>query len=305
MTTDNPATTQIHEPQGADISETRIREEMPEILDILLADRMASRSCRKKRNIIWANDNYIHYHKKHYAPGAEIRPEWITGKMGHLIMPRTLKPAELQKERTKSRAEVFTPAWVVKKQNDEIDQNYLDDDLETYVRRTWLEITCGEAPYMASRYDMITGKIMPLVERAGFVDRKLQRINDGTKKNQKTWQHLVTLAYQASYGFEWNGDSLLLARENLLYTCRDYYLAKWGRAIPYDFFKKIARIISYNVFQMDGISLAPLSSIKFSTDARIQLEMFQQKSIPPQAVKHHVQIMNWQTRKWENLDLGV
>ena len=231
MTTDNPATTQIHEPQGADISETRIREEMPEILDILLADRMASRSCRKKRNIIWANDNYIHYHKKHYAPGAEIRPEWITGKMGHLIMPRALKPAELQKERTKSRAEVFTPAWVVKKQNDEIDQNYLDDDLETYVRRTWLEITCGEAPYMASRYDMITGKIMPLVERSGFVDRKLQRINDGTKKNQKTWQHLVTLAYQASYGFEWNGDSLLLARENLLYTCRDYYLAKWGRGI--------------------------------------------------------------------------
>ena len=304
MTTDNPATTQIHEPQGADISETRIREEMPEILDILLADRMASRSCRKKRNIIWANDNYIHYHKKHYAPGAEIRPEWITGKMGHLIMPRALKPAELQKERTKSRAEVFTPAWVVKKQNDEIDQNYLDDDLETYVRRTWLEITCGEAPYMASRYDMITGKIMPLVERAGFVDRKLQRINDGTKKNQKTWQHLVTLAYQASYGFEWNGDSLLLARENLLYTCRDYYLAKWGREIPYDFFKKIARIISYNVFQMDGISLAPLSSIKFSTDSNIQLEMFQQKSIPPQAVKSHIQIMNWKTRKWENLDLG-
>ena len=97
---------------------------------------------------------------------------------------------------------------------------------------------------------------------------------------------------------------MLLARENLLYTCRDYYIAKWDGEIPYDFFKKIARIISYNVFQMDGISLAPLSSIKFSTDSNVQLEMFQQKSIPPQAVRHHVQIMNWKTRKWENLDLG-
>ena len=65
---------------------------------------------------------------------------------------------------------------------------------------------------------------------------------------------MVELAYQASYGFEWSRDSLLLARENLLYTYRDYYFAKWNEEPPYDLFEKIAVIISYNVFQMDGLT---------------------------------------------------
>jgi hypothetical protein len=42
--------------------------------------------------------------------------------------------------------------WIVKKQNDAIDENYKNDVLETYTHRKWFEITCGEAPYMASRY---------------------------------------------------------------------------------------------------------------------------------------------------------
>ena len=54
------------------------------------------------------------------------------------------------------------------------EQDYLNDDVETYVRRKWLEISCGEAPYMATRYDMATGQTIPLAERVGFVDRKLK-----------------------------------------------------------------------------------------------------------------------------------
>lgn len=40
-------------------------------------------------------------------------------------MPRALKSQDVQKERTKSKIEVFTPTWIVKKQNDAVEQDYL------------------------------------------------------------------------------------------------------------------------------------------------------------------------------------
>lgn len=210
---------------ASDIIEDDIRTQMPHILEILLLDRTSS-SSRTSQNILWANDNYKEYGAVLYDAAAQITPELITGKRRTLIQPRALKDAELRRKRTKTKAEVFTPTWIVKKQNDAVDENFQKDDLETYVRRKWLEITCGEAPYMATRYDMETGGVIPLAERVGFVDRKLARINREVT-DPAEWQRLAELAYKASYGFEWNGDSLLLARENLLYTYRDYYAAKW------------------------------------------------------------------------------
>ena len=212
---------------SSDVLEDDIRTQMPKILEILLLDRTTS-SSNLSKNIIWANDNYKEYDAVSYAATAQIKSGLITGKRGTLIMPRALKTAELQKKRTKTKAEVFTPTWIVKKQNDAVDADYKADDLETYTRRKWLEITCGEAPYMATRYDMGTGEIIPLSDRVGFVDRKIARINrEVTDKAE--WQRLVELAYKSSYGFEWNGDSLLLARENLLYTYRDYPRTTPGR----------------------------------------------------------------------------
>ena len=115
-------------------------------------------------------------------------------------MPRALKAAHLQKERTKTKAEVFTPTWVVKMQNDAVDSDYAGDDLDTYTARKWLEIACGEAPYMATRYDMGTGEAVPLGERVGFVDRKLSRINrEVTDKAE--WQRLVELRLQGELRF--------------------------------------------------------------------------------------------------------
>src|SRR5699024_1322542 len=234
------------------ILENTIREQMPAILNTLLLDRTLSKT-KTKKNIIWANENYISQGLKTYAATAQIQPELVTGKKGQLIIPRALKSRELQKERTKSKGEVFTPIWSVKQQNDVVDSNYLNDDLETYVKRKWLEITCGEAPYMATRYDMETGELVPINERVGFVDRKLARIN-AEVSDESEWQRLVELAYQASYGFEWNGDSLFLARENLLYTYCDYYFEKWQKEPLYGFIERIAEIISYNIFQMDGVA---------------------------------------------------
>lgn len=285
----------------SDVLKNTIREQRSAILDILLIDRTT------KKNIIWANEHYIEYNKNNYATTAQIKPELITGKMSQLIMPRALKSREQQKERTKSKAEVFTPTWIIKKQNDALEQDYLNDDVETYVRRKWLEISCGEAPYMATRYDMATGQTIPLAERVGFVDRKLKRINADID-DKAEWQRLVEEAYKASYGFEWNGDSLLLARENLLYTYQDYYFAKWQQQPTNGLLKEIAEIISYNVFQMDGLKyIIPLSekkekppqtSFSFSDDEPTQEQWLIQAG-------KRVKIMNWDKKKMEFFDKGT
>lgn len=302
-----------------------IREQMPDILNILLLDRTSS-TTKTKKNIIWANENYISQDLKMYAATAQIQPELVTGNNGHLIMARALKTRELKKERTKSKAEVFTPIWVVKHQNDLVDRDYINDDLDTYVKRKWLEITCGEAPYMATRYDMETGELVPINERVGFVDRKLARIN-AEASDKAEWQRLVELAYQASYGFEWNGDSLLLARENLLYTYRDYYFEKWQEEPLYGLFERVAEIISYNIFQMDGVAkkygkpkkrkgpyyILPLSETKeirlevqMSFDLELNDSSGENKAdkfmiIPGKRVK----IMNWETNRMEYFDKGA
>lgn len=291
---------------SSDVIEDDIRTQMPHILEILLLDRTTS-SLYKQKNIIWANDNYKEYDAVSYAATAQIKPELITGKRGSLIMPRALKSSELQKKRTKTKAEVFTPTWIVKKQNDVVDADYKADDLETYIRRKWLEITCGEAPYMATRYDMGTGEVIQLSERVGFIDRKLARISrDVTDKAE--WQRLVELAYKSSYGFEWNGDSLLLARENLLYSYRDYYIEKWDEPPIYGLFESIAKTISYNVFQMDGLTYTIPLSEKREQVQQYQFSLFEDgpekvewRIIPGKRVK----IMNWDTNKMEFFDRGI
>lgn len=300
---DNRLLSGINEIISTKFLENTIRETMPEILDILLIDRTAS-TPNIKKNSIWGNENYIQYGELSYAATSQMKPELVTGKMGKIIKPRALKSKELQKERTRSKAEVFTPIWIVKKQNDEVDNEYKEDELEIYVKRKWLEITCGEAPYMATRYDMQTGKSVPLEERVGFVDRKLKRINEEIE-DKAEWQRLVEEAYKSSYGFEWSGDSLLLARENLLYTYRDYYFSKWSEEPLYGLFKDIAEIISYNIFQMDGLKyIIPLSEKKEKiTD--IQMSLFsepQEWIIKP---GKRVKLMNWETKKMEFFDKGI
>lgn len=289
---------------AANIQENLLRETMPFILDLLLIDRTTS-TVKTTKNIIWANNNYIDYGHKEYSATSQMKAELVTGNHGQFIMPRALKSRELQKERTKDKAEVFTPTWIVKKQNDEVDKDYQDDDLETYVNRKWLEITCGEAPYMATRYDMESGELVPFADRVGFVDRKLKRINNEID-DKAEWQRLVEEAYKSSYGFEWSGDSLLLARENLLYTYRDYYYDKWSEEPLYGLFEDIAEIISYNIFQMDGLKyIIPLSAkqekIPIGFDLLTGKEEFEVRGSKGKRVK----VMNWKINKMEFFDKEV
>lgn len=291
---------------STDIFENTILEQMPGILDILLIDRTTS-TPKKKKNIIWANENYVKFGSKAYAATAQMLPELVTGRMGDIIKPRALKSKEMQKERTKSKAEVFTPIWIVQIQNDEVEKKFINDDLETYVKRIWLEIAAGEAPYMATRYDMESGEIVPITERVGFVDRKLKRISDEVD-DKAEWQRLVFEAYKSSYGFEWSGDSLLLARENLLYTYRDFCFQKWSEEPTYGLFEDIAEIISYNLFQMDGLKyIIPLTE-KREKILEVQMSLFDGEEPEEQwktKLGKRVKVMNWETNKMEFFDKGV
>lgn len=293
--------------KNPDIDEEYLYENMPEILDILLIDRTKSNQ-RYTKNIIWANNNFKYLNPKLYGAEAEIKSELITGKMTGLIKPRSMKSEDQQKVRTKSKAEVFTPNRIVKLQNDEADRNFLNDDIYTYISRKWLEITCGEAPYITTRYDTTTGEYVELKDRVGFLDRKLQRINEEID-DKISWQKYVEKAYKASFGFEWSGDSLFLARENLLFTYIDNFIYKWKEEPLKEFIKDIAIIISYNLFQMDGLKyIIPLSE-KIEIVEEIQLDFFEENNdeekkmiiIPGKRVK----IMNWETGKMEFFDKGL
>jgi len=169
------------------------------------------------------------------------------------IVPRFVKSKEDRKNRTKNKGEVFTPLHIIAVMNDSVDENYDSCVLEDYINQTWLEITCGEAPFMVSRYHMDTGEPIPFEKRQGFIDRKLRKINQSVYEMNK-WQELVISSYKASYGFEWSADSILLARENLLFTYFDYFIQKWNLFPSRKYIEDIARIISYNVFQMDGLT---------------------------------------------------
>ena len=85
-----------------------------------------------------------------------------------------------------------------------------------------------------------------------MLDRKLRIIGENTSTSGE-WLKAAQSAYQSIYGFEWQGDNLVLAREALLYTFVDYYRAKFGKGPQLKSLLYIAYIISWNIWQMDGL----------------------------------------------------
>ncbi|HFU4189178.1 TPA: Eco57I restriction-modification methylase domain-containing protein [Streptococcus suis] len=279
-----------------DISEETLARESSGLLRTLLKDRTTNKS------IVWATHSY-ELLGKGFGVYDRITPSKVTGPYANLIQPRSEKSKYEQKDRTKVRAEVFTPTWLVKKQVDAVDQDFQALDLEAYLNLKWLEITCGEAPYMVSRYDTVTGQALALEERVGFLDRKLHRLSQEVHEEKAWFQGAVT-AYQNAYGYEFQGDSLLLARENLFASFTDYYQAKFAQEPSPSQKQTIAQIISYNVLQMDGLSY----TVPYSQQAgdTVQLSLFEeiaeQTSQPQKA-----QIKDWKTNElidFERLSQG-
>lgn len=246
-----------------DVLENTLRKK-GDLLDILLKDRTTG------RNIIWATDSYLKTMRKSdsFWPTKQIKPELVTGRYGKLIQPRTVKSKEEQKRRTKDKAEVFTPLSIVAEMNSAIDQSIgenLPDNhtWQDYVKMLKLEITCGEAPYIVSRYDptLTKGKFKKIGVRVGFLDKKLEVVSRYCN-DKEAWLYWAEEAYKASYGYEWQGDNILIARENLLYSMIDYYKHKFktNRAPSLEIQKEFAEIISWNIWQMDGLKyVVPMS----------------------------------------------
>ena len=108
-----------------------------------------------------------------------------------------------------------------------------------------MEMTCGEAPYLVSRYDTVTGKKIKIKDRIGLLDRKLRVIGENiVLEDKKNWIKWVTKAFKSIYGFEYQGDNLIIARKNLLYTLIEYYEERFGEKPESNLIRKIANIIS-------------------------------------------------------------
>ena len=97
-----------------------------------------------------------------------------------------------------------------------------------YVQSRRLEVTCGEAPFLASRYDAATGEMIPVARRIGILDRKLRVVSENAATEDE-WRKYATHAVQSTYGYEYQGDNLLLARVNLLLTYAEHLQARWQR----------------------------------------------------------------------------
>ena len=258
----------------SDIRENDIHQRSPELLSRLLRDHTTG------HNILWCTHDYEQLGEG-YGYNKEITPKLITGEHGMVIRPRVLKTKAQQTDRVKDMAEVFTPAWVVKKMVD-----YLDFGIDTLC----LELTCGEAPFLVTRYDATTGEPIALGERVGMLDRKLQKAN-GLQLNDEEWMARVRLAFQTTYGYEWQGDSLLLARENLLYTFVDHYEARFGHEPDTALLQDFAEIISWNLWQMDGLTYQIPREKKEQIDP--QTSLFE--DTPSEASATYCLIMDWQT----------
>ena len=237
-------------PALTDMREDDLLELSPGVLDVLLRDHTTG------KNIFWATHDYEALGKM-YDYHSEIRPELITGEKGMVIRPRVLKSKENQTDRSKDMAEVFTPSWICNAQNNLV-EDALPNDMtwQHYVRLTCLEITCGEAPYLVSRYDAATGEQIPLEKRIGLLDRKLRFVNEKTETKEE-WLEWAQIAYQNTYGYEWQGDNLLIARKALLLTFIENYLARFHEPPSHEDIEGIADVISWNLWQMDGLRGTP------------------------------------------------
>lgn len=259
---------------SVDILENNLQSD---ILKLLLHDHTTG------RNIFWATHDYEHLGKG-YQYADEIRHKYITGNNGQIVKPRVLKTKEQQSDRVKDMAEVFTPSWVVKMMVDNV-----DFDIETRC----MELTCGEAPFIVSRYDTTTGEPIAISERIGILDRKLRMVND-QQLSDEDWLAQVRLAFQTTYGYEWQGDSLLLARENQLYTFIEYYESRFGSKPDIPLLQDFAEIISWNLWQMDGLTYRTPSE---KSDELLQTQFSLFDEVPAVASAPLCVIMDWQKGK--------
>ena len=232
----------------------------------------------KDRNIVFATDSYVHLGSA-YNSDMEISVPLLKAMN---LKPRFFKSKKEQTSRTRKKAEVSSPAWLCCKMNNFYDEEWFGkpnvfnhmygnfwEETEAkivfpkrkswkkYIRSTQTEITCGEAPFIVSRYDSAEGFPISIEKRIGILDRKLRVVNENTT-NIDDWFTWTSEAFKSVHGYEIQGDSLLIARINLLMTFIEYYKKRWKyNSKDEKLHKKISEItniIAKNFYQVDGLT---------------------------------------------------
>ncbi len=297
--------------------------EVQAVLDTLLKDKSTG------KNIIWATDPPGELQTVMYEPVTD-RSQITTQQLGlthyEVVLPRMMKQTDTQQQRTRKKGEVFSPAWVCNKMNNALDADWFRglgaeesagqftvelpqgwQTVETpvqfpvckgrtpawvqYVQSRRLEVTCGEAPFLASRYDAATGEMIPVARRIGILDRKLRVVSENAATEDE-WLKFATHAVQSTYGYEYQGDNLLLARVNLLLTYAEHLQARWQCKPAKEELQPIANIISWNLWQMDGLHLS-VPGGKPQPEAE-QLDLFSMfGAAEPQPPTVSCKVKNW------------
>lgn len=236
------------------------------LLDKLLVDKTT------KGHILWGTDAYAERGES-YAKGREIFVSLVLYNNLGVIKTRARKAFEQQLDRTKLHGEVFTPRWVCNMMIDAIDSDWFGidklpvdawqhvEELFQQTKKSWkkyvdnkrLEITCGEAPYLVQRYDVANGEMMPVKERIGILDRKLHVVSTYTTTVDE-WIHWSIRAFEATFGYEYQGDNLLIARVNFMKTFIEFYQQKWNGYPDSKVLEQLIHKITWNVWQMDGLT---------------------------------------------------
>ncbi len=287
------------------------------VLPLLLEDKTT------KENIIFATDGYTSLGEA-YAEKCQI----TEGKLlnpAFVLQRRFDKNVSDQQDRTKANAEVMTPAWVINKMVSHADEEWFgrpdvfnkqNEDhtwqvvpqkimmpegktWQEYVESRRIEITCGEAPYIVSRYDTTTGEEIPITNRIGMLDRKLRIVGENTD-NENDWLEWTIRAFQSVYGYEFQGDNLLIARINLLLTFTEYLEHQWKRKPTNAELRKIANVIAWNIWQMDGLTKTiPYSQKQEAVEQTGFLDMFFETEVQKQEEKKSppCRIYDWKANR--------
>lgn len=294
-------------------------------LKLLLQDKST------KKNIIWATDSYASFGEA-YADNSQMMESQLIHLNYRMIQPRILKDFAQQVYRTRKSAEVFTPAWICNKMNNFCDEEWfgyknvfncqaehewiptqdkiifpeeIKKGWQDYVDSRRLEITCGEAPYLVSRYDASTGIPIEIQNRIGILDRKIRIVNENTV-NEKEWMKWVVRAFQSVYGYEYQGDNLLIARINLLMTFVEYLEDRWDRQPNPSELRKIANIISWNIWQMDGLKgTVPVGVLKEEYHQISLFEAVEERKEKEEKAEVFCKVRDWRKgRSFFYMELG-
>ena len=289
------------------------------LLDGLLADRTTG------GRLLWGTDA-LSDRGEGFQREDELRPSRLTGVWEGSVETRARRDFEGQSGPLPVHADPFTPTAVVRDMVDRLDadwvgrrEGYYKIDIDSgkiYFpkRRNWrqyadsrrIEIACGEAPFLAGRYDAVSGETVPLDRRTAILDRKLRGVSENAAHEQE-WMEWARRAFLSVYGYEYRGDRLLIARVNLLASYGEYFRERWGKPPDPEAEREIAEIITWNLWQMDGLTeripglLEPEAFHQISLDEYLDGDIRRRDPRPP------CRIRNWKngrTLEYRALRLG-